>query len=170
MHPQIAYLTLTVLIIAAVAVAGCPAPTPGPTMVPSPTPGNNSALRSISSMAEIDAALASGPVVLEFGATWCGWCQLEKPVLEGLAGQYKNVSFLEVDYDSNAALDDAFYVEYIPQLDVIARKNADGSYLYIGPDGGPTTDRYRSRIVGYTETDALKPLVEAAITAGPGHQ
>jgi thioredoxin 1 len=116
-------------------------------------------------MGEVDSALASGPVVLELGAAWCDWCQKEKPVMRSLAGQYPGVAFLDADVDQNRALKDAFYVSSVPQLAVIVKKNADGSYLYIGPNGASTTDRYNSRIIGYQEEGQLKPLVNAALGA-----
>jgi thioredoxin 1 len=116
-------------------------------------------------MGEIDSALASGPVVVELGAAWCDWCQKEKPVMRSLAGQYPNVAFMDVDIDQSKALKDAFYVSSVPQLEVIVKKNADGSYLYIDPNGATTTDKSRSRIVGYQEEGQLKPLVNAAVAA-----
>jgi thiol-disulfide isomerase/thioredoxin len=116
-------------------------------------------------MGEVDAALAAGPVVMELGATWCDWCQKEKPVLRSLAGQYPGVAFLYVDIDQSKAMKDAFYVSSVPQLEVIVKKNADGSYLYIDPAGATTTDRYKSRIIGYQEEGQLKPLVNAALAA-----
>ena len=115
-------------------------------------------------MGEIDSALASGPVVLEFGATWCDWCQKEKPVLQGLAGEYGNVAFLSVDVDQSKSLADAFYVSSIPQLEVIVKKAGSG-YQYIKPDGSSTTDRYSSRIVGYQDAGQLRPLINAALAA-----
>ena len=73
-------------------------------------------------MGDIDSALAAGPIVLELGASWCDWCQKEKPVMRSLAGQYPNVAFLDADIDQSGALKDAFYVSAVPQLEVIARK------------------------------------------------
>jgi thiol-disulfide isomerase/thioredoxin len=116
-------------------------------------------------MGEIDGALASGPVVLELGAAWCDWCQKQKPVLQGLAGEYGSVAFVYADVDRSGSLKDAFRVSSIPQLEVIARKNPDGSYLYIGPGGGATSDPSASRIVGYQEAGRLRPLINAAIAA-----
>ena len=116
-------------------------------------------------MAEIDAALAGGPVFVEFGAAWCEWCQKEKPVVEGLALNYSGITFVDVDTDVNGKLADSFYVSGIPQMAIVARKNPDGSYLYVDQDGLATTDRYGSRIVGYRESAELKPLLDAALAA-----
>jgi hypothetical protein len=70
-----------------------------------------------------------------------------------------------MDVDLNATLADEFYVNGIPQMHIIVRKNPDGSYLYIDPWGNVTTDRFQSRIVGYRERDQLKPLLDAAVAA-----
>lgn len=116
-------------------------------------------------MSEIDSALASGPVVLELGAAWCDWCQKQKPVMRSLAGRYPGVAFLYADIDQSGSLKDAFYVSSVPQLAVIVKKNPDGSYLYINANGGTTTDRYASRIIGYKDEGQLRPLVDAAVAA-----
>ena len=116
-------------------------------------------------MTAIDSALARGPVFVDFGATWCSWCEKEKPVVQGLAGEYTAVTFLSVDTDQDTALADAFSVEGIPQMAIIVKKKADGSYVYIGPDGKATTDRYSSRIIGYREAGELRPLLDAAAAA-----
>jgi thiol-disulfide isomerase/thioredoxin len=178
-------LTIALLILAGVIIAGCasptpvpaptptpassPAPTQAPTPTPTPTPAPTAApgggLREISGTGEVDAALASGPVMMGLGASWCDWCQKEKPVMRSLAGQYPGVAFLDVDIDQSKAMKDAFYVSSAPQLEVIVKKNADGSYLYIGPGGASTTDRYKSRIIGYQEEGQLKSLVNAAVAA-----
>lgn len=116
-------------------------------------------------MAEIDTALSQKPAVIEFGATWCSSCVAQKPVLESLAGQYSNVAFMYVDVDKSKALTSAFYVSGIPQLAIIVKKNSDGSYVYIGADGKTTTDRARSRIVGFKDANTLKPLINSALAA-----
>jgi thiol-disulfide isomerase/thioredoxin len=116
-------------------------------------------------MSEIDSALGHGPVLVEFGATWCYWCGLEKPGISNLSANFSGVTFLDIDSDENAKLADDFYVEGIPQMSIIVRKNADGNYLYVDPLGKTTTDRYASRLRGYLEYDELQPLIEAAIAA-----
>lgn len=124
-----------------------------------------SAMQADAKMSEIDSALGHGPVFVEFGASWCYWCGLEKPVVGNLSANFSGVTFLDIDSDANAKLADDFYVEGIPQITIIVRKNADGSYLYIDPRGRTTTDRFASRLRGYMEYDELKPLLEAAIAA-----
>lgn len=123
------------------------------------------AMKADATMSEIDDALGRGPVFVEFGAEWCYWCQEEKPVIANLAANYSGVSFLNVDTGENPKLADDFYVEGIPHMNIIVKKNPDGSYLYLGPDGRTTTDRYASRLRGYMPYDELATLVESALAA-----
>lgn len=116
-------------------------------------------------MSEIDTALGRGPVFVEFGATWCYWCGLEAPVVDNLSANFSGVIFLDIDTDENAGLAEDFYVEGVPQMNIIVKKNGDGSYLYVDPSGKMTTDRYASRLRGYREYDELEPLLEAAVAA-----
>jgi thioredoxin 1 len=116
-------------------------------------------------MNEIDAALEKGPVFVEFGAPWCGWCTAQKPIVDELSGEYPGISFIDVNVDENGSLADAFYVNGIPQMDLIVRKNPDGSYLYVDIEGKATSDRKKSAIVGYREKEALKTALDAAVRA-----
>jgi len=48
---------------------------------------------------------AEKPVLVEFGAPWCGPCRLLEPVLEELAGEYGDrVDFYTVDVDQSPQL------------------------------------------------------------------
>jgi thioredoxin 1 len=48
---------------------------------------------------------AEKPVLVEFGAPWCGPCRLLEPVLEELAGDYQDqVDFYTVNVDQAAQL------------------------------------------------------------------
>jgi thioredoxin 1 len=141
---------LVILIALSTAVAGCAS------QIDEPADGK---------MAEIDAALGQGPVFVEFGAAWCHWCAVEKPVVGNLSANFDSVTFIDVNVDAEGALADDFGVEGVPQMIIIVRKNDDGSYLYVDPYGTTTTDRLRSRIVGFREYDELKPLIEASIAA-----
>jgi thioredoxin 1 len=141
---------LLIMAIFVVALAGC---------------ASQREIQAEGKMGEIDAALQDRPVFVEFGAPWCYWCGEEKPVVENLSASYKTVAFVDVDTDVNGTLADEFYVDGIPQMNIIVRKNPDGSYLYIDALGKVTADRFQSRIVGFRERDQLKPLLDAAVAA-----
>ncbi len=144
-------MAFIVIIVGAVLIAGCSAGAPAKTPAPEPI------------MKNIDAALEKGPVFVEFGAPWCHWCDEEKPLVEELTKEYPDVTFIEIDVDENASLADAFYVNGIPQMDVIVRKDTDGSYLYADTFGNTTGDRKKSAIIGYTEKADLKKALDAAM-------
>lgn len=116
-------------------------------------------------MEDIDRKLADGPVFLEFGAEWCQYCQDEKPVIENLSKKYGSVAFIEINTDQDRPMAVSFMVNGIPQMDIIVRKNADGSYLYVGPDGNSTSDLQASRIIGFTGQEDLEKLMDVAIKA-----
>lgn len=136
---------------------------------PTPVPGEivfkSGEVNNVSSMTEIDVALASGPVLIEFGAEWCQWCEEEKPIIDRLAVEYPGVTFLSVDTDHSKTLARNFYVNGIPQMNIIIRKNPDGSYIYVDQTGKTAVSRQNSAIVGFRKYDELRPLVDAAVAA-----
>jgi thiol-disulfide isomerase/thioredoxin len=116
-------------------------------------------------MAEIDAVLVQKPAVILFGNSWGTKCAQQISVLEGLVDQYPNVAFLYVNADKCSALTLRFGVDAVPQTEVLVKKNADGSYLYIGPDGQSTNQIANSRTPGTYVESWFKPIISAALAA-----
>jgi thioredoxin 1 len=60
---------------------------------------------------------ATGPIVVDFFASWCGPCKRLSPMLESLAGPLTNrVKFLKIDVDQSTKLAGQFGVEAVPTL------------------------------------------------------
>lgn len=57
-----------------------------------------------------------GPVVLEFGAEWCGHCLALKPHLERLLAEYPDVRHLRIEDGKGQPLGRSFRVKLWPTL------------------------------------------------------
>jgi thioredoxin 1 len=64
--------------------------------------------------AEIDRT--EGPVVLEFGARWCPYCQALAPKLAGLLRDYPQVQYIRVEDGPGKPLGRSFRVKLWPNL------------------------------------------------------
>jgi thioredoxin 1 len=64
--------------------------------------------------AEIDAA--PGPVVLEFGATWCGICQGTRPLIDRVLTDHRDVPHRWVEDGKGKPLGRSFGIKLWPTL------------------------------------------------------
>ena len=88
----------------------------------------------------------SKPVVVDFGATWCGPCQMVAPIIEELAGEYDGrVVIGKCDVDQDSDLPGRFNVRNIPTILFI--KNGEGV----------------SKLVGAQSKDVLKKAIEGLL-------
>nr|WP_314687376.1 thioredoxin [uncultured Porphyromonas sp.] len=88
----------------------------------------------------------SKPVVVDFGATWCGPCQMVAPIIEELAHEYDGrVVIGKCDVDQDTDLPGRFNVRNIPTILFI--KNGE----------------VVSKLVGAQSKDVLKKAIEGLL-------
>ena len=88
----------------------------------------------------------SKTVVVDFGATWCGPCQMVAPIIEELAHEYEGrVVIGKCDVDQDSDLPGRFNVRNIPTILFI--KNGE----------------VVSKLVGAQSKDVLKKAIEGLL-------
>ena len=113
--------------------------------------------------ADIDNALAKGPVFIEFETRECSYCKQQRPISEGLANEYTGkVTFFFVDASENRALARQFQVTGVPQINVLLDKTSTG-YKYVGGDGKASDSLTASRFQGFTDGSTLRTALDAAV-------
>jgi thioredoxin 1 len=113
--------------------------------------------------ADIDNALAKGPVFIEFETRECSYCKQQRPISEALANDYNGkVTFFFVDANDNRALARQFQVSGVPQMDILLDKTATG-YTYVDRDGKTSDSVAASRFQGLTDSNNLRTALDAAV-------
>lgn len=69
---------------------------------------------SVSSHADVEAT--QGPMVIEFGASWCGICRFAQPLIAGVRAQHRDVRYVKVEDGPGKPLGRAFRVKLWPTL------------------------------------------------------
>ena len=75
-------------------------------------------IKHVESVKQFKEETATGTVLVDFFATWCGPCQMLSPVIEELDKKH-NIKVLKVDVDELSDLAREFRVMSIPTLVVL---------------------------------------------------
>ncbi len=70
----------------------------------------------VTSAADFKTQSATGLVVVDFFATWCGPCKMIAPVLDKFSKEYTQVKFLKVDVDELSEIAADFSISSMPTL------------------------------------------------------
>ncbi|PSN15267.1 co-chaperone YbbN [filamentous cyanobacterium CCT1] len=73
------------------------------------------------------------PVLVDFFATWCGPCQMLKPMLEKLVQEY-DFTLAKVDIDANPELAKAFGVEGVPDVRIVSQGQVQEGFVGVLPE------------------------------------
>jgi thiol-disulfide isomerase/thioredoxin len=124
---------------------------------------NNDSVVDVTQLAQINASLQKGPVLLKIGAEWCGPCQKMKPILNDLAKEYAGkATIMSVDTKESPLLADYFVVNAIPDSSVIVGIE-NNEYVYMQEDGKVSKNRFQARIVGLREKQEFEKILDIAI-------
>jgi thioredoxin 1 len=58
----------------------------------------------------------SGPLLLEFGAEWCGYCQAAQPLIKSALGKHSNVRHIKIEDGKGKRLGRQYGVKLWPSL------------------------------------------------------
>jgi len=57
-----------------------------------------------------------GAIVLEFGASWCGYCKAAQPIITSALSQFTNIRHIQIEDGKGRRLGRSFHVKLWPTL------------------------------------------------------
>ncbi len=92
-------------------------------------------VQNITSKEEFDNILkeTNWIIIADFFATWCGPCQMLKPVIEELSEEYKDVKFVKVDVDEVTELAAEYWITSIPTVFIGYNHEIKEGFLWANP-------------------------------------
>lgn len=97
---------------------------------------------------ETEVLKSNIPVLVDFGASWCGPCQKIAPIVHELADEYAGrAKVATVDVDNNQELATRFGIMSVPTLMIVK--------------GGETVNKW----IGFTPKQSLVEALDAAIAS-----
>lgn len=78
----------------------------------------------------------SGPVVLEFGTPWCGWCRGAQPLIRAALARHEGVKHIKVEDGPGRPLGRSFRVKLWPTL-VFMKDGREIARVTRPADGAP---------------------------------
>jgi thioredoxin 1 len=73
-------------------------------------------LKHIKDSAEFNNETASGKVLVDFFATWCGPCKMLAPIVEKVASEHEDINVLKIDVDEVPDVAAKYGIRSIPTL------------------------------------------------------
>ncbi|HEU4654888.1 MAG TPA: thioredoxin family protein [Steroidobacteraceae bacterium] len=81
----------------------------------------------------------SGPVVLEFGTNWCGYCRAAQPSIEAAFAGFPSIRHLKIEDGKGRPLGRSFRVKLWPTL-ILLRDGAEIARVVRPTAAGPIAD------------------------------
>lgn len=103
------------------------------------------------------------PVLIDFFATWCGPCQMLKPVLEKLAQEYDFV-LAKVDIDRNPDLANTYGIEGVPDVRVATQGQVIDGFVGMLPE--PQLREFLARLNLKSQLEIGLEAIQVARAAG----
>lgn len=116
---------------------------------------------------EVIQASYQTPVLVDFFATWCGPCQMLKPILEKLVQEH-NFILAKVDIDQNPELANAYAVEGVPDVRIVQKGTMTNGFVGVLPEPKLRellSDRLKLKSAIEVELDAIHQARQSGNTA-----